>query len=62
MLQHQKLTLEGRHHSGIDDCYNAVRIAQQMIKDGFDPVNSFINIMRPINTRPNKSNCRRNNK
>jgi inhibitor of KinA sporulation pathway (predicted exonuclease) len=37
MLQFLKLELEGRHHSGIDDCRNIARIALQMLKDGWTP-------------------------
>lgn len=32
MLQHAGLSLEGRHHSGIDDCVNTARILIQMLK------------------------------
>jgi len=34
MLNYLRLPLEGRHHSGIDDCRNISRIARQMLKDG----------------------------
>jgi ERI1 exoribonuclease 3 len=32
MLNHLQLTLEGRHHSGIDDCKNIARILQTLLK------------------------------
>ena len=31
------LTLEGKHHSGIDDCKNIVRMCQRMMQDGWRP-------------------------
>ena len=34
MLRHAKMELEGRHHSGIDDCKNILRIVQRMRRDG----------------------------
>ena len=34
MLQHLGLTLEGRHHSGIDDVKNITRILQYMMQRG----------------------------
>ncbi|KAI9203280.1 exonuclease III protein [Polychytrium aggregatum] len=34
MLNHLGLTLEGRHHSGIDDCRNIARVALAMMDDG----------------------------
>lgn len=34
MLHDLNIELEGRHHSGIDDCFNIAKIAQRMIKDG----------------------------
>ena len=37
MLKKLKLDLVGRHHSGIDDCRNILRIVQQMREDGWDP-------------------------
>ncbi|KAI0330558.1 exonuclease RNase T and DNA polymerase III [Cubamyces sp. BRFM 1775] len=37
MLRHAKMELEGRHHSGIDDCKNILRLAQKMRKDGWKP-------------------------
>lgn len=38
MLQHLKLQLEGRHHSGIDDCRNLLRIIQELKSTGWKPV------------------------
>jgi len=35
MLEHLHLRLEGRHHSGIDDCRNITAIAKKMLQDGF---------------------------
>ena len=37
MLGVLKIGLEGRHHSGIDDCGNILRIAKRMIDDGWVP-------------------------
>jgi inhibitor of KinA sporulation pathway (predicted exonuclease) len=39
MLNDLGIVLEGRHHSGIDDCRNIARICEQMIHDGFDIIN-----------------------
>lgn len=36
-LKMLKMELEGRHHSGIDDCKNIVRIIQRMRSDGWVP-------------------------
>lgn len=38
MLSFLKLDLEGRHHSGIDDCKNILRIVQEIRKQGWEPV------------------------
>ncbi|XWV26574.1 exonuclease [Tupanvirus soda lake] len=35
MLNILNINLEGRHHSGIDDCRNIAKIWQRMISDGF---------------------------
>ncbi|KAI0788565.1 exonuclease RNase T and DNA polymerase III [Abortiporus biennis] len=35
MLKKLKLELEGRQHSGIDDCRNILRIVQALLKDGW---------------------------
>ncbi|KAG9034036.1 ERI1 exoribonuclease 3 [Tulasnella sp. JGI-2019a] len=37
MLRWLKLELEGRHHSGIDDCRNTARIVGKMLEDGWKP-------------------------
>ncbi|PIL31593.1 hypothetical protein GSI_06295 [Ganoderma sinense ZZ0214-1] len=37
MLKHANMELEGRHHSGIDDCKNILRIVQRMREDGWKP-------------------------
>jgi len=37
MLEHLKLPLIGRHHSGIDDCGNIARIVVKMLEDGWTP-------------------------
>jgi ERI1 exoribonuclease 3 len=34
MLNHLGLNLEGKHHSGIDDCRNIGRIVVEMMKKG----------------------------
>lgn len=34
MLTYLKIKLEGRHHCGLDDCYNIAQIAQKMCVDG----------------------------
>lgn len=38
MLKVLGLELLGRHHSGIDDCKNILRIIQEMRKEGWTPV------------------------
>lgn len=35
MLSALNMELEGRHHSGIDDTRNLVRIVQYLLKGGF---------------------------
>lgn len=37
MLAKLKLDLVGRHHSGIDDCKNILRIVQKLREGGWDP-------------------------
>jgi len=37
MLRQLGIALEGRHHSGIDDCRNTARICQRMLSDGWVP-------------------------
>lgn len=39
MLWDLGMELEGRHHSGIDDCRNIVRICRRMLEDGWAPGN-----------------------
>lgn len=34
MLDHFKLKLEGRHHSGLDDCHNLSRVFIELVKQG----------------------------
>jgi len=34
MLEYLNLTLDGKHHSGIDDCRNISKILGKMVKDG----------------------------
>jgi len=36
MLKHAGLELEGRRHSGIDNCKNLARVAQKMTKEGWE--------------------------
>lgn len=42
MLNYLHITLEGRHHSGIDDCRNTAKILQRIIADGCEIRNSNI--------------------
>ena len=37
MLNELELELEGRHHSGIDDCHNIARICTKMLENGWFP-------------------------
>ena len=37
MLAKLKMDLVGRHHSGIDDCKNILRIVEKMREGGWDP-------------------------
>jgi len=37
MLKHLGMEIEGRHHSGIDDCSNILRIVERMLNDGWSP-------------------------
>ncbi|KAI0721254.1 exonuclease RNase T and DNA polymerase III [Cerioporus squamosus] len=41
MLRNAHMQLEGRHHSGIDDCKNILRIVQRMRQDGWKPWNDL---------------------
>lgn len=42
MLKVLDIELEGRHHSGIDDCKNIAKIVQRMVDDGLDPFNKKV--------------------
>lgn len=44
MLRDLGLELQGRHHSGIDDCQNIARIAVKMLQDGWVP--TMLNVSR----------------
>lgn len=59
MLTELNIILEGRHHSGIDDCRNIAKILQRMILDGYKfKGESIIDIsekMYAINPRKKKS-------
>lgn len=35
MLELLELELEGRHHSGIDDCKNLTRVVQKLMQEGY---------------------------
>ena len=37
MLRYLGLQLQGRHHSGIDDCHNITHICQVMLHEGWVP-------------------------
>lgn len=41
MLKRAGMELEGRHHSGIDDSKNILRLVQQMREDGWKPWNDL---------------------
>lgn len=45
MLKYFKMNLDGRHHSGIDDCYNLSKIVMYMINQKAD----FLNKVRIFN-------------
>ena len=38
MLEHSKLELQGRHHSGIDDCRNIGRLLRKMLCEEAAPL------------------------
>lgn len=42
MLQRLKLELVGRHHSGIDDCKNILRLAEKMREEGWEFSNAQV--------------------
>ena len=46
MLKHANMELEGRHHSGIDDCKNILRIVQALRKEGWDPAKSTPTVLK----------------
>lgn len=41
MLGKLKIPLEGRHHSGIDDCKNILSIIRKMRETGWDPATAL---------------------
>ncbi|KAI0704960.1 exonuclease [Cytidiella melzeri] len=41
MLQRLKISLEGRHHSGIDDCRNILSIVRKLRESGWDPATAL---------------------
>ena len=45
MLKFLDIKLEGRHHSGIDDCCNTAKIWQRMINDGYKIQKESINVL-----------------
>ena len=44
MLDKLKLDIEGRHHSGIDDCHNIARIFIELVKKGLAKQNILDNV------------------
>lgn len=51
MLSKLRLKLEGRHHSGIDDCKNILRIAEALLADGWDPNQTPRSVSAPAPSR-----------
>ncbi|KAF8316403.1 hypothetical protein DL93DRAFT_2154818 [Clavulina sp. PMI_390] len=51
MLNYLKFDLEGRHHSGIDDCHNIARIVAQMQRDGWKPSKPDLVHLDPLGAR-----------
>ncbi|KAH9898028.1 exonuclease RNase T and DNA polymerase III [Cubamyces lactineus] len=47
MLRHAKMELEGRHHSGIDDCQNILRLVRKMRRDGWKPEGELVGSNAP---------------
>ena len=47
MLDHFKLGLQGRHHSGIDDCRNMVRIFERLVENGLSK-EKFLNSLQYV--------------
>lgn len=45
MLQNLAIKLEGRHHSGIDDCRNTAKIWMRMIRDGYTLGRERVNLL-----------------
>lgn len=48
MLEELEIPLEGRHHSGIDDCRNIAKIWQRMVTDGYDPRPEVIDVPKKL--------------
>lgn len=46
MLAYLKIKLEGRHHSGIDDCRNTTSIIERMINDGYRTFGTVVTNIR----------------
>lgn len=42
MLNKLEMELEGRHHSGIDDCRNIARIWQRLVAEGYSPTETSL--------------------
>jgi hypothetical protein len=59
MLKHLKMDLQGRHHSGIDDCRNLARILIRLIEDGatLDITGTTFDPHKKLNAAP-KSNAK----
>ncbi|PPQ66024.1 hypothetical protein CVT26_010780 [Gymnopilus dilepis] len=58
MLNHLKLRLEGRHHSGIDDCKNIARIVQKLQASGWEII-EFPTLLYDINKKEVKATFHR---
>ena len=43
MLESCNISLEGRHHSGIDDARNIAKIVQFILKHGFEFKQAMVN-------------------
>lgn len=46
MLKRMRMELEGRHHSGIDDCKNILRIVQKLREEGWDPAKTAPTVLK----------------
>ena len=44
MLAKLELNLEGKHHSGIDDCHNSARIFIELVEKGLNKQNILDNM------------------